>query len=193
MILLHLRYLSLRGSIEAEIYAIYLALIVKKLDLACYNQRRFFPSNFKKSKIMQEYIDFFSNNPMLSVAWVAIAAMLIHSLVKDKISGVKTITAQEATLLINKQDAIVVDVRSEEEFKKGHIVNSKNITLSQIEKGNVTEIEKHKETPIIVVCDSGARATTAANKLVKADFKQVNCLLSGMGGWASANLPTTKR
>jgi rhodanese-related sulfurtransferase len=142
---------------------------------------------------MQEYIDFFSNNPMLSVAWVAIAAMLIHSLVKDKISGVKTITAQEATMLINKQDAIVVDVRSEEEFKKGHIVNAKNITLSQIEKGSFSAIENNKQTPIIVVCESGARSTSAASKLVKAEFTQVASLFSGMGGWKSANLPTTKK
>lgn len=142
---------------------------------------------------MQEYIDFFSNNPMLSLAWVAIAAMLIHSLVKDKISGVKTITAQEATLLINKQDAIIVDVRSADEFQKGHIVNAKNITLSQIEKGSFSAIENNKQSPIIVVCESGTRSTSAAAKLVKAEFAQVTSLFSGMSGWKAANLPTTKK
>ncbi|WP_022941944.1 rhodanese-like domain-containing protein [Psychromonas hadalis] len=142
---------------------------------------------------MQEYIDFFSNNPILSLAWVAIAVMLIHSMVKDKISGVKSITPQEATMLINKQDAIVVDVRSNDDFKKGHIVNSKNITLSQIEKGSFSAIENNKQTPIIVVCESGTRSASAAAKLVKAEFTQVTHLFSGMGGWKSANLPTTKK
>ena len=142
---------------------------------------------------MQEYIQFFSNNPMLSIAWVVIAAMLVHSLVKDKLSGVKNVTAQDATLMVNKQNAIIVDIRSNEDYKKGHIVNAKNITLSQIEQGNFTEIENHKQTPIILVCESGARASSAARKLIKADFTQVHNLLSGMGGWASANLPTTKR
>jgi rhodanese-related sulfurtransferase len=152
-----------------------------------------FSFNLRKSKIMQEYIDFLSNNPMLSLAWVAIAVMLIHSLVKDKISGVKSITAQEATLLINKQDAIVVDVRSKDDFQNGHIVNAKNITLSQIEKGNFSAIENNKQTPIIVVCESGTRSASAAAKLVKAEFTQVTNLFSGMGGWKSANLPTTKK
>jgi len=142
---------------------------------------------------MQEYIDFFSNNPMLSFAWVAIAAMLIQSIVKDKISGVKTINSQQATLLINKQDAIVVDVRSKEEFQTGHIVNAKNITLSQIEKGTFPAIENKKQTPIIVVCETGARSASAAAKLVKAEFTQVTSLFSGMDGWKSANLPTTKK
>ena len=142
---------------------------------------------------MQEYIDFFSNNPMLSIAWLVIAVMLVHSLIKDKLSGVKSVTTQQATLMINKQNAIVVDLRSSDEYKKGHIVNAKNLTLSQIEQGNLAGIENHKDTPIILVCESGARASSAATKLVKAGFTQVNNLLSGMSGWRSANLPTTKK
>lgn len=142
---------------------------------------------------MQEYIDFFSNNPMLSIAWLVIAVMLVMSFVKDKFTGVKSVTAQQATLLINKQNAIVVDTRNSDEYKKGHIVNAKNIPLSQIEKGQLAGIENHKETPIILVCESGARSSSAAGKLVKAGFTQVNNLLSGMSGWRAENLPTTKK
>lgn len=142
---------------------------------------------------MQQYIDFFSNQPILSIAWIAIAAMLVQSLIKQKISGVKSIAAQDAIMMINKQNAVVVDVRSVDEYKKGHIVNAKNIPVSQIDKGNFAELEKHKETPIIVVCASGDRSSGAAGKLVKAGFTQVTNLFSGMNGWAGANLPTTKK
>ena len=142
---------------------------------------------------MQEYIDFISNNPMLSIAWVMIAAMLVHSFIKDKLSQFNNVNPQEATLLINKQDAIVVDVRSAEEFKKGHIVNAKNITLSHIEEGKLSAIENNKQTPIIVACASGTRSTSACDKLVKAGFEQVNNLSSGMGGWTEAKLPTVKK
>ena len=142
---------------------------------------------------MQEYIDFVTNNPMLSAAWVAVAGLLIHHQVKDKISGIKNITTQEATMLINKQDAVVIDIRSKEEFQKGHIVNAKNIPLSQIDKGNLAAIENHKQTPIIVVCDTGTRSASAAAKLVKAEFSQVTNLFAGMSGWKASNLPTTKK
>jgi rhodanese-related sulfurtransferase len=142
---------------------------------------------------MQEYIDFFSNNLILTIAWIVLAAMVVNSFLKDKLTGVKSVNTQEATFLINKQNAIVVDIRSQDEYKKGHIVNAKNIPLSQIEQGNLAGIESHKETPIILVCDSGARTSGAATKLVKAGFTQVHNLLAGMGGWQSANLPTTKR
>jgi len=96
-------------------------------------------------------------------------------------------------MMINKQNAIIVDVRSVEDYKKGHIVNAKNIPVSQIDKGNFADIEKHKESPIIVVCASGDRSSGAAGKLTKAGFTQVTNLLSGMNGWASTNLPTTKK
>lgn len=142
---------------------------------------------------MQQYIDFFSSEPILSIAWIAIAAMLIQSLVKHKISGVKSIEAQDAIMMINKQNAIIVDVRPVEEYKKSHIVNAKNIPVSQIDKGNFAEIEKHKEAPIIVVCASGHSSSGAAGKLTKAGFTQVSNLLSGMNGWANSNLPTTKK
>ena len=142
---------------------------------------------------MQEYIDFVTNNPMLAIAWVVIAAMLIHSVVKAKLSKTNNINPQEATLLINKKDAIVVDVRSADEFKKGHIVNAKNITVSQIDEGKFTAIENDKQTPIIVVCATGTRSGGAGDKLANAGFEQVNNLFSGMSGWTAANLPTTKK
>jgi len=142
---------------------------------------------------MQEYIDFISNNPMLSIAWVVIAAMLIHSTVKAKLSKLTNVNPQEATLLINKQDAVVVDIRTTEEFKNGHIVNAKNVTLSQIDEGKLAAIENLKQRPIIVVCASGTRSTGAGEKLVKAGFEQVNNLSLGMSAWTSANLPTTRK
>jgi len=101
--------------------------------------------------------------------------------------------AQDAIMMINKQDAIIIDVRTADEYKKGHIVNAKNIPVSQIDKGSFAQIEKHKETPIIVVCASGDRSSSAASKLVKAGFTQVNNLFSGMNGWADAKLPTTRK
>ena len=74
---------------------------------------------------MQEYIDFFSNHPILTIAWIVVAVLLVYTFVQNKMTNVKNVTTQEATLLINKQNAIVVDIRSSDEYKKGHIVNAK--------------------------------------------------------------------
>lgn len=202
MILQHLCGLSLKKpsvrSKQVEIYKkktfsfINVNLNADILFFTGYTQSQIYPYK-KKKQVMQEYIDFVTNNPMLAGAWVVIAAMLIHSVVKAKLSKTNNINPQEATLLINKQDAIVVDVRSAEEFKKGHIVNAKNVTVSQIDEGKFAAIENNKKTPIIVVCATGTRSGGAGDKLAKAGFEQVNNLFSGMSGWSAANLPTTKK
>ena len=142
---------------------------------------------------MQEYIDFFSNNLMLSLAWIATAGFLAFSFLQGKLNKVNSVTTQEAITLINKQNAIVVDIRTQDEYKKGHIVNSKNITQSQITDGKFSEIENHKDTPIIVVCETGHRSSGAGAKLSKAGFTQVHNLQTGMSGWQSENFPTTKK
>lgn len=142
---------------------------------------------------MQEYMDFASANPMLVAAWFAIAGALIFTTVKSRFSAVKSVTHQQATLMMNKEDAVVVDVRSLDEYKKGHIVGAKHLTESQINAGTFTGVENLKESPIIVVCATGMRSSGAANKLVKAGFTQVSNLSGGLAEWKNANLPLTKK
>ena len=142
---------------------------------------------------MQEYIDFFMSQPMLSVAWIAIAGMLINSIIQNKISKVKNITPAEAVTLMNKENAVVVDIRSVEDFKKGHLLGSINIPVAKIDKGSFSSIEKDKNSPIIMVCDSGTRSSGAAKKLVAAGFENVSNLATGINGWTSASFPTTKK
>lgn len=142
---------------------------------------------------MQEYIDFAMRHELLVLAWVGLATAVIASAVKARLSPVKQIDNQTAVALINKQDAVVVDVRTQDEFARGHIAGSHHMPLAQIEQGNTTEIDKHKEKPVIVVCETGARAETAGSKLVKAGFQQVYLLRGGLTQWRSSNLPVTKK
>ena len=142
---------------------------------------------------MQEYIEFAMRHEILVLAWIGLATAVIASAVKAKLSPVKQVEHQAAVALINKQDAVVVDVRTQEEFAKGHIANAHHMPLTQIEQGNTTEIDKHKEKPVIVVCETGDRADKAATKLVKAGFQQVYLLRGGLSQWRASNLPVTKK
>jgi rhodanese-related sulfurtransferase len=141
----------------------------------------------------QEYIDFVMRHEMLGIAWVVLAIAWISTLVKSVFSSVKQIDSRTAVELINKQDALVVDIRTVDEFGRGHIINAHHLPLSQIEQGNTTEIDKHKEKPLIVVCETGTRADPAASKLIKAGFQQVFLLKGGLGQWRAENLPLTKK
>ncbi|MBY5993395.1 rhodanese-like domain-containing protein [Ferrimonas balearica] len=142
---------------------------------------------------MQEYFDFFARNPILSLVWVALLGMFIMTLVKSKLSKFKTVSHQQATLLINRQDAKILDVRGADEFKKGHIVDAINVPLSQIKNNQLGAVEKHKNDPIIVVCNAGISSSQAAQVLVKAGFEQVYNLHGGMTDWNAANLPVVRK
>ena len=97
-----------------------------------------------------------------------------------------------ATMMINRQDALVVDVRETSEWAGGHIANAKHIALGQIDK-HLVEIEKFKQTPVILCCASGTRGQSARDKLTKAGFEKVFNLAGGIGAWSEAGLPLTKK
>lgn len=128
-----------------------------------------------------------------NLMWVALAAisggMLLWQTFKG---GGKNISVAEATLLINRQDALVVDVRETAEWSAGHIPAARHLPLSQFAK-HLVEIEKSKDKPIILVCASGNRSSTAARMLQKAGFPQVFNLTGGMRAWLDAGLPVSKK
>lgn len=138
---------------------------------------------------MQQYIDFVTSNPMLSLAWVGLAVALIASLVKQKTAGYKIVTPNEATVMVNREEGVFVDIRSRDEYRQGHIAGALHILPSQIKDQNVGELEKHKNVPIIVVCKTGQTAQESANLLHKAGFANVNLLKDGLISWNEANLP----
>lgn len=142
---------------------------------------------------MQEYIDFITRNPVLSVAWFGLLGAVIYTSVRALLSPVRQVGNHEATMLINRQQAVVVDVRTQDEFSKGHLIDAINLPVSQIEANSLTLIEKHKDAPTIVVCESGIRAQSAAQALTKAGFKQVFILRGGLASWRAQNLPVTKK
>lgn len=141
---------------------------------------------------MQEYIEFLKANPMLSLAWIGLLVALLVSVFKSSLSKVKTVDHQQATLLINKQNAKIVDVRSKEEFKKGHIVDAVNIPLAEIKNNQLSALENAKASPIIMVCNAGMTSAQAAQLMVKAGFESVYNLKGGMSEWQQSNLPVAK-
>lgn len=142
---------------------------------------------------MQEYLDFFANNTLLVVAWVGLVAAIVATTVMASLSKVKVIPAQQAVLLINKQDAVVIDVRSADEFRKGHIAGAINVPASQFKANDFSQVQKYQQKPVVLVCDTGMTTASVGRILTKAEFEQVYSLRGGMGDWNTQNLPVTKR
>ncbi len=141
---------------------------------------------------MQEIMEFVRNHLILSLAWVALLVIVIVTTFQGLFSKVKVITRGEATHLINKENAVVVDIRSRDDFRRGHISGALHITAEEIKKGNFPELEKNKSQPIIVTCATGQSASAAANQLTTAGFEKVTVLKEGISGWSGANLPLVR-
>lgn len=103
----------------------------------------------------------------------------------------KRASALEVTQLINRGKATIVDVRDATEFATGHLPNAKNIPLAELTK-RVGELDGAKSKSVIVVCQSGARAASAAGLLQKAGFADVVNLDGGVAAWKTAGLPLSK-
>lgn len=138
-------------------------------------------------------IEFASNHSLMVLAWVLVFVATIFTIFRSATSGVKIADNTTATLLINKQDAVVVDMRSDKEFEAGHIVDSLHIVPEEIKEENLGALDKHKERPIILVDATGASYETAAKQLHKQGFVTVYALKEGIAAWRSANLPLVKK
>jgi len=135
-------------------------------------------------------VDFVRNNLLLIVVAVVSGAMLIWPLLR-RTTGGPWVDAPRATQLINREDALVVDVRDPGEYGSGHILGAKNWPLDHIdERGG--EAAKRKEKPVIVYCDTGDRTPKAAAALRKLGFTRVVSLSGGLSGWQQAGLPVEK-
>jgi len=141
---------------------------------------------------MQEIMQFVGRHPILSLAWVGLLAAVLFTTFKGLVSKVKVITRGEATRLINQEDAIVVDVRSRDDFRKGHIASAISVPAGDIKAGNLGELDKHKAKPVIVVCGNGISSQEPAALLNKAGFEKVTLLKEGIAGWAGENLPLVR-
>ncbi|MGM3192911.1 rhodanese-like domain-containing protein [Dickeya dadantii subsp. dieffenbachiae] len=141
---------------------------------------------------MQEIMPFISRHPILSVAWIALLVAVIVLTVKSKLSKVKEVARGEAIQLINKEDAVVVDTRNRDDYRRGHIAGAINLLPNDIKNGSLSELEKHKAQPVIVVCANGMASREPAESLFKAGFERVVILKDGLAGWSGENLPLVR-
>lgn len=141
---------------------------------------------------MDQLITFTSNNTILVVAIIIVSLMLIHSLVGEKLRGYSSISPAESTQMINRDNALILDVRENNEYSEGHIINSVHIPLSNL-KTRIGDLEKYKSQKIIVACRSGHRSSQACANLKKEGFAEVFNLSGGVMAWENANLPLVKK
>jgi rhodanese-related sulfurtransferase len=139
-----------------------------------------------------DIMQFVQTNVWLILIAVASGAMLLWPTVRRAVHGGGEVGTLEATQLINRRDAVILDVREPGEYAAGHLPNAKHIPLGQL-ASRVKELEKFKERPIVITCASGSRSGSALSLLKKSGFKEAVNLKGGIAAWQQASLPLEKK
>ncbi|MBW7902334.1 MAG: rhodanese-like domain-containing protein [Rhodocyclaceae bacterium] len=134
-------------------------------------------------------MEFIQQNILLVILAVTSGAMLLAT--GFGIGGPR-VTTSEATNLINREDAQVIDVRDAAEFAGGHLIGARNIPVAKFGE-RAADLEKMKGKPVIVCCETGIRSGRAARELKKLGIERAVNLDGGLAAWRKAGLPLTSK
>jgi len=138
---------------------------------------------------MTQLIEFAGNHLILVGAFFFIVALLVVNLLQAA-GGSKSVIPVQAVQLLNREDALPLDIRSAADFEKGHIINARNIPMAEL-KTRLDELKKMKDRPLVVYCATGTTSAGALKELSAAGFERLYSLKGGIAAWRSDNLPLT--
>jgi rhodanese-related sulfurtransferase len=130
-------------------------------------------------------------HPLASAALVALTVYIVYSEIARRLTRYARLTPAELTALVNREDALVLDVSAATDFEKGRIAGAKNLPAAQFDPEHKL-LGKARERPIAVVCRTGQASSEVASKLVKAGWTRVHWLEGGLPAWQQADLPLVK-
>ncbi len=137
--------------------------------------------------MVDHLIAFATSHYLLVGAFVVLLALLIAHEVSR---GGRSLSTAELTALVNKDQAVVVDIRPVKDFAAGHIVGALNIPQDKL-IARIAELEKHKAKTIILVDAQGQHSGGHARELMKSGFTAAK-LSGGISSWRADNLPLVK-
>lgn len=130
---------------------------------------------------MDRALEFVGNHPFL-FGILAVLAILFFT-IENKRSGRK-ISPNTLGMMVNSQNAQLIDIRAKKKFESGYIQGSRNIPFTDL-KDRLAEI-RAIEQPVIIICDMGVQAGAAIQMIGK---DSVYRLEGGIGGWQGAGMP----
>jgi rhodanese-related sulfurtransferase len=134
---------------------------------------------------------FAGRHPLLSLALLGLTVAIVYNEFSQLFRGFKGLRPAELTALMNRDDALVVDLRPMADFEKGHIPGSKNVQVSQFDPEH-KQLAAAKALPVVAVCKSGHSSAAAAKRLKKAGFERVYVLEDNTSAQQQADLPLAK-
>ena len=136
-------------------------------------------------------LEFFRQNIYFVILACASLAGFLYLTMRTPGSGRNSLTPAEATMKINREQAIVVDVREAENYAAGHLPESRSIPEARIDE-RLGDLQKLKKFPVILVCQAGTRSSEVRSRLEKEGFSEIYNLAGGINAWKAAGFPLKK-
>jgi rhodanese-related sulfurtransferase len=140
---------------------------------------------------LSDLLAFAGRHPYLALALGALTLAIVFNEISGLFRGFRALGPAALTALVNRDNALVVDLRAQPEFEKGHIPGSKNVQMSQFDPEN-KQLAAARALPVVLVCKAGQTSGDAAKRLPKAGFERVYVLDGGIGAWQQADLPLAR-
>jgi rhodanese-related sulfurtransferase len=128
---------------------------------------------------------------MLIAVFLLSGAMLVWPLFQRGFGAMQDVGTAEVTRLINRENAVLLDVREAKEYEGGRLPNAIHIPLSQL-GSRAQELAKMAARPVVAYCATGRRSRIAAAALTRVGFKQLYSLHGGVEAWKKDSLPLEK-
>ena len=139
---------------------------------------------------MNRFFEYAATHIWLLAATALVALVAIVLEIRHRARGSAAVGPTEAVLLAN-QGGLMLDVRTDEQYAAGHIIDARHIKGSDLES-SAESLKKYKDKPVITYCESGVTSAAAARLLKAKGFSKVVNLRGGVQAWKQENLPLVK-
>lgn len=138
---------------------------------------------------MDRVIEFVGNHIELCGLFAVLLGALWYS---EKQRSGRSVSPQEATLMLNRDEAVVVDIRDKKEHGDGWISGSVHIPFATL-KERAVELSKHKDKQIVLVDKMGQHSGMAGKLLQAEGFENVCRMNGGITEWKNSNMPLIRK
>lgn len=132
-----------------------------------------------------------TNNLILLALMLVSGTLLLAPNLQGLIQGKVGVSPAIATQLINRSRANIIDIRALEDYQIGHIARARQANAQDLIP-NIASMRLDKSSPVILVCETGAKSASFVSKLLKEGYADVVCLEGGIKAWNLAGLPLVK-
>ncbi len=137
---------------------------------------------------MEKLILFISEQWMLVGGLLSCVFLLSYH---DSRKSGRALTPQQVVNLVNKESALLLDLRDKAEFNKGHVLNAQNLPYTKFD-AEIERVAADKAKPVVLICKLGQNASAAGKKLTAKGYQQVYRMKGGIGEWQALKMPLVK-